>query len=126
MTSKARARRVADRIAQELAILLQRKAHDPRLRGLSVTGVDVDRELARATIFISSLDNDVSVDETMDALSGARGFFRSQLASLIPLRSFPQLRFRYDSSIERGDRIERILTDLESEKKNQQEGGSES
>jgi ribosome-binding factor A len=117
MTSKARARRISDRILEELALILQKDAHDPRLTMVTVTGVDLDRELAYATIYVSALGHDERRKEVMAALDSARGFLRSELAARIQLRSFPQLRFRWDASYQRGARIEELLDQLNSEQK---------
>ncbi len=116
MPSETRARRVADRINRELAILLQRKVADPRLAGLTVTGVDVDRELAYATIYVVAQDDEQDV---LRALASARGFLRKQLSSNIPMRSFPQLRFRWDYSPDRGARVDELLERLEQERRDQ-------
>lgn len=116
MPSETRARRVADRINRELAILLQRKVADPRLASLTVTGVDVDRELAYATIYVTAQDDE---EQVLTALASARGFIRKQLASNIPMRSFPQLRFRWDYSPDRGARVDELLERLEQERQEQ-------
>lgn len=112
MPSEIRARRVADRINRELATLLQREVSDPRLSTLTVTGVDVDRELAYATIYVTGHDPEQIV---MPALERARGYLRKQLSRLIPMRSFPQLRFRWDYSPDRGARIDELLDRLQDE-----------
>lgn len=117
MTSKARARRIADRILEELAVILQRNTDDPRLSMVTVTGVDLDRELAYATIFVTALGDDDRREAVMAALESARGFLRSELAARIQLRTFPQLRFRWDASYQRGARIEELLDQLNSEEK---------
>lgn len=108
MPSEARARRVGDRIRQELAEILSRQTNDPRLEMVTVTAVEVDRELGRATIYVSCLDS-ARRNEILAGFRSARGFLRSALAARIPLRSFPQLRFRYDASAEEGARIEDLL-----------------
>ena len=113
MPTEIRARRVADRIARELAILLQREVADPRLTNLTVTGVEVDRELAFATVYVTSPGSE---QELMPALVRARGFLRSELAARISLRAFPQLKFRWDDSLDRGARVDELLVRLKSEK----------
>ncbi|MFQ5942145.1 MAG: 30S ribosome-binding factor RbfA [Anaerolineales bacterium] len=113
MPSETRARRVADRINRELAILLQRKVADPRLAGLTVTGVEVDRELAYATIYVTALEDE---QEVLPALESARGFLRKELTSNIPMRAFPQLRFRWDYSPDRGARVDELLDRLREER----------
>jgi ribosome-binding factor A len=111
VTSEARARRIATRMMEELAEVLRRETSDPRLEGLTVTGIDVDRELAYATIHVTMSDAENQKD-VMAALQGARGFLRTELARRIPLRAFPRLRFRWDASAERGARIEEVLASL--------------
>ena len=124
MTSEERARRVANRIYEEVADLLLREVSDPRLRQINVTGVDVDRELAYATIYVSGMDPQTQMDEVMRALEGAKGFLRSQLASRIRLRIFPELRFRHDTTNERVARIEELLAQIHEELGDVEEDGS--
>ena len=116
MTSQARAKRVGDRIREELADLIHREVADPRLRLITVTDVEVDRELAFATIYVVATGSDERSDEVLTALEGAKGFLRSELAHRINLRSFPQLRFQWDYSQARGARIDELLDMLDSTK----------
>jgi ribosome-binding factor A len=117
MTSEARARKIGDRILEEMAVILQRDVEDPRLSMVTVTGVDVDRELAYATVFVTALGDEDRQRDVIEALKRARGFLRSALAARIQLRSFPDLRFRWDASYQRGARIEELLDQLKSEDK---------
>ncbi len=116
MASKARARRVGDRIREELATLLIEQISDPRLRMVTITGVDVDRELAFATIYVSAIGEADRTDEVMAGLNAAQGYLRRELSIRIPMRSFPQLRFRWDASHERGTRIDDLLDQLRAER----------
>jgi ribosome-binding factor A len=116
MVSQARARRVADRIHQELSHLFHREVADPRLSMLTVTAVEVDRELAYATIFVTASGGEERMKEVLQALEGAKGFLRRELAYRVQLRSFPQLRFRWDFSQERGARIDELLDMLSAER----------
>ncbi len=116
MPSEERVRRVSNRIHEELAEIFLQEVSDPRLSGTTVTGVEVDRELAYATIFVSLLGSEDQIEEMMEALERAKGFLRSQLAMRISLRSFPQLRFRYDASTDRGARVDELLEALQNEK----------
>jgi len=111
MPSEARARRVGDRIREELAEILRREVHDPALEMVTVTGVDVDRELAYATIYVTTIDPERR-GEVLQGFERARGFLRSALAARVPLRTFPRLRFRYDTSVDQGARIESLLHEL--------------
>ncbi len=118
MVSETRAQRVARRIREELADLLRREVEDPRLRLVTVTDVEVDRELAFATVYVAAPQPERK-EEILRALEGAGGFLRSQLASRIRLRVFPRLRFRWDDSPDRGAHIEELLKALR-----EQGGGS--
>jgi ribosome-binding factor A len=121
MAREERVRKVSKRIREEIAILFHQEVEDPRLAGITITDVSVDRELAFATIFFSSLGDEDRIEEIKDALEGAKGFLRSQLAARIPLRSFPRLRFKYDSSPVRGARIEELLRELKEDEEGSRE-----
>lgn len=112
MTSQGRANRVAQRIKEELSTLLIFEVSDPRLSGVFITHVKVDRELAFANIFISALEGEERSEEILDGFRSASGFLRSQLARRIDLRSFPQLRFNWDPVPENADRIDKLIASL--------------
>lgn len=115
MPSEARARRVGERIQEELAILLIRNVADPRLNMVTVTEVEVDRELAFATIYVTASGGEEREEEVLEGMESASGYLKSELATRIQLRSFPQLRFRWDVAHERGQRIEEMLDSLKTE-----------
>jgi ribosome-binding factor A len=113
MPSVARAERLAERIRQEVADLLLRDLSDPRLQMLSVTDVRVDREFAYADVYVSLVEADAKRrEEILKALEGARGHVRHELAARIPLRAFPQLRFHWDPTPERAERLEGLIDRL--------------
>ena len=116
MVSEARVRRISDRIHQELSLVLQQEVADPRLAMVTVTEVEVDRELAFATIYVTALGTQDRMNEVLSALEGARGYLRRELAARVQLRSFPQLRFQWDFSYEQGTRIDELLDTLNSER----------
>ena len=112
MPNEVRLQRIADRIKEILAEMLIHEINDPRLEGISVTDVTVDRELAYANIFFSCLEGSQRKDEIMDGFNHAGGFIRRELANRIDLRSFPRLRFHWDPTQENADHIERLIQDL--------------
>ena len=112
MPTPARARRLAERIREELAEILRREAADPRLAFVTVTDVEVDREFSQATIYLSTTDPGRPAEEVIQAFGRAGGFLRHELAARIQLRSFPRLRFRWDPSPDHGARIEDLLAGL--------------
>ena len=122
MPSKLRLQRIADRIRQELSqMIVMNEIHDPRVSGASVTDVKVDRELAYAEIFISAVEGSERAEEIIAGFERASGFIRKILADRVDLRVFPRLRFHWDPTPERADRIERLLAQLRDERSEDQE-----
>ena len=100
---------------EEIADLLERRTEDPRLRGLTVTSVEVTADLRQAFIYVSSLSGVEGSQAALAGLEHAKGFFRHELAGRLELRVVPELIFRWDTSLETGDRISRLLDDLAQE-----------
>lgn len=114
MPSKLRVRRIGDRIKEEISeMLVTGQISDPRLLGVFVTDVNVDRELTFANIFVSAIVGESSSKEILQGLEHASGFLRSTLAKRIKLRTFPRLRFFWDPTPERAERIERMIDNLD-------------
>jgi ribosome-binding factor A len=112
MPNPIRMKRISDSIREELARLLVREVSDPRLEGVSITDVKVDRELAYAEIYVSALDGQARSEEILKTLRHAAGYLRTLLAQRVDLRAFPRLRFHWDPTPERAEHIERILAEL--------------
>ncbi|MEW6716326.1 MAG: 30S ribosome-binding factor RbfA [Chloroflexota bacterium] len=115
MVSKTRQRRLADHLYKELSELLLYEVADPRLEGVFVTDVTVDRELSYADIYVSALEGSVRTKEILDGLEHARGYLRSELADRVEMRMFPLLRFHWDPTPERVERFERLFASLRGE-----------
>jgi ribosome-binding factor A len=107
----SRTQRVADYLQRELAILIQREVRDPRVGMVSITGVDVSRDLGHARVYYTVLGSDSSEDaaDSTAALNRAAGFLRSQLSRDSTMRSVPQLKFYFDSSVRRGRELEDLI-----------------
>jgi ribosome-binding factor A len=104
--------RVSDVLRAELADLLLREVHDPRVKLASVTAVEVTPDLRRAVVRISVLGDDTQRQETIDGLRHARGFLRTELAHRLRLRATPELVFELDRGAEHSQRISDILEGL--------------
>lgn len=100
----SRTQRVADQMQRELASLIQHEVRDPRVGMITVTAVEVTRDLAHAKIFITLMGdaNDEEIALNLAVLKDAAGFLRVQLGRVMKLRSIPQLHFFYDESVRRG------------------------
>lgn len=107
----ARTQRVADYLQRELAVLIQQEVRDPRVGMVSVTGVEVSRDLGHARIYYTRIGSDTGEEaaESTEALNRASGFLRSQLSRSSSMRSVPQLRFYFDSSVGRGRDLENLI-----------------
>ncbi|GAB5451426.1 MAG: 30S ribosome-binding factor RbfA [Halioglobus sp.] len=107
----ARTQRVADFLQREVALLIQRELRDPRIGMVSLTGVEVSRDLGYARIYFTRIGSDSGEDasEATEALNKAAGFLRSQLSRGSRMRSMPQLRFIFDSSVGRGRDLEALI-----------------
>lgn len=104
-----RSRRVADQLQRELADLIRREIRDPRAGSVTITGVDVSRDLGHAKVFISVLQTDHDVDEAVRVLTRAAGFLRHELGRRLRIRMVPELRFIHDRSLEQGAHLSRLI-----------------
>lgn len=112
MVSKIRTQRIADQIRQELSSILIFNSSDPRLTGVSITDVTVDRELAFANIYVSAVEGSERSEEILSGLIHAQGYLRRELSQRVKLRTFPKLRFHWDPTPENAEHIERLIADL--------------
>jgi len=99
---------VADLIQRELSDLLRRDVRDPHVGMVTLTSVDVAPDLSHAKVFFTILNKAKQADTTK-ALQRAAGFLRSQLSHRMNMYTTPALRFVYDESVERGDRLSRLI-----------------
>lgn len=99
--------RIAEQIQREVAQLLRLDVKDPRVRMITLTGVEVTKDYSHAKVFYTTLDG-VS-DAVQQGLEHASGYLRSQLAHSMKLRIMPQLHFVYDPSIERGAHLSQLI-----------------
>jgi ribosome-binding factor A len=106
-----RAERVSDAVQQELAVLIRDEVRDPRVGMVSVTDVDVSRDLAYAKIHVTFVGDhsQKEIDEAMAALNGASGYLRKLLAGSIKLRITPKLNFVFDESGRRGQYLSALI-----------------
>ena len=113
----SRTQRVGDHLQQEVARLVQLELRDPRLKLVSITGVDVSRDLAHAKVFFTQLGVDDKVEgaKSADILNRAAGFIRSEIARGSTMRTVPKLHFRFDESVGRGRDMEALLKSVKSE-----------
>ncbi|OPZ51634.1 MAG: Ribosome-binding factor A [Firmicutes bacterium ADurb.BinA052] len=115
MLASRRNDRVRAAMRQEISNMLQRDLKDPRLGFATVTDVRVSGDLQHVQVYVSILGDDVSRQQTMEALESARGYVRSEIGRRVQLRLTPEITFAYDDSIERGARLLRLISEVQSE-----------
>lgn len=112
MPQPSRPERVADQIRADLSDLIAREVKDPGIGFITLTHVRVTADLQLARVSYTVLGDAKAREQTARALGRAAPFLRRHLGSRLRLRRVPELAFVYDESIERQDRIERILRDI--------------
>ena len=101
--------RVNQLIKEEVSTLLQRELKDPRLGFVTVTEVEVSKDLRQAKVFVSVLGDEKQWKSSLAALDSARGFVRNWLRQHLDLRVTPEVDFRADRSMEHAARIQSLL-----------------
>ena len=105
--------RVAEAVREEVATIIAEGVKDPRVTGfVTVTGVEMSRDLAVATVFVSIFADEPARSATLEGLQAVAGSLRSRIGRALRLRLAPQLIFRLDESIARAARIESLLNSV--------------
>jgi len=108
--------RLDSQIRQELMELLQREMKDPRLGFATITRVETARDLGHARVWVSVLGSEEERSRSLQALRDAAPWLRRRLGERLHVRQVPELSVRADDSIESGDRVLRILNELQEER----------
>lgn len=110
MSTHDRPARVAHEFQRELSALLARGLKDPRITGfITVTGAKMSPDLKEVVAYVSIHGEEKVVAETLAGLKAAAGYLQREVARAVKLRYTPHLRFVFDESVGRGDRIDRLL-----------------
>lgn len=108
--------RIESSIKKELAPIISNRLNDPSLSFVSITDVQLTNDMSFAYIFVSFLQ-EKDKEKGMEALVKAKGTLRTEIAKLLTTRRTPQLIFKLDESLEKGNRIEEILAEIKTEDK---------
>ena len=109
MLAGKRSSRVGDQILKGMADLLLRKVRDPRVKGVTLTGIDLSDDLRYATVYFSLIGGKDEIRQARSGLDSATGYIKRQIGKQVKLRYIPDITFKHDPTLEKGDRIERIL-----------------
>jgi ribosome-binding factor A len=120
MTTHNRPARVAEEFRHAISELLARGLRDPRVTGfVTVTGAKMSPDLKEATVYVSIHGEEKVREQTLEGLVAAAGYLQREAARALRLRHTPHLRFVYDESVARGDRIERLLKEAKAKDQGQ-------
>ncbi|PKN28978.1 MAG: ribosome-binding factor A [Deltaproteobacteria bacterium HGW-Deltaproteobacteria-21] len=110
-----RAVRVGDLVLREVADLLSKKVKDPRVNGVTLTGIHLSNDLRHAKIFFSHIGVDEDVRRAHAGLESAKGFIKREIGTRIEIRYVPEIHFVHDPSLKTGADMERLLAKLMSD-----------
>jgi ribosome-binding factor A len=105
---QGRPQRLGDLIQRDLSELIRLELRDPRVGMVTIISVDVSPDMSHAKVFFTLLEKE-KLEDTLAGLNRSAGFLRSQLARRLKMYTTPGLRFAYDESVERGDRLSRLI-----------------
>ncbi|MEH6453620.1 MAG: 30S ribosome-binding factor RbfA [Psychromonas sp.] len=107
----SRTSRVSQQVQKELARILQQEVKDPRIGMVTISGVDITRDLAYAKVFVTFLTiGDQTNDESLEGLNSAAGYIRKLLGKAMRLRIVPEVRFCFDETLTEGLRISELVS----------------
>ena len=107
----SRTSRVSQQVQKELARILQQEVKDPRIGMVTISGVDITRDLAYAKVFVTFLTiGDQTNEESLEGLNSAAGYIRRLLGKAMRLRIVPEVRFCFDETLTEGLRISELVS----------------
>lgn len=113
MASHERIRKVSEQIRRELVTILPEAIFHEKINFVSVTGMDLSRDFKYATIYVTIIGNDLAVrDELVELLNDRKGEIRHLLSKRLTTRTVPAMTFEYDTSVEYGAKMEKMLHDI--------------
>jgi len=115
MLAGKRAVRVGDQIFKEISYLLLEKVTDPRVKGVTITGVDLSKDLKRARVFFSIMGDQDQVKRAQAGLDSAKGYIKREMGFRMALKYIPEIMFIYDPSLKSGSEMEKLFEKLKSD-----------
>ena len=113
MLAGKRAVRVGDYILKEMAVLLLEKVKDPRVRGVTLTGIRLSDDLKTARVYYSVMGAKEEIGRSQAGLDSAKGFIKREIGMRAALRYVPEITFVHDPSLEKGSRMDKLFEKME-------------
>ena len=115
MLAGKRSIRVGDQILKELAEFIAKNVRDPRVNGVTLTGIRMSNDLKHARIFYSVMGDEKEIGRIQTGLDSAKGFIKRHLGQKVALRYIPEIIFQYDPTLEMGNQIEKLFQKIAKE-----------
>lgn len=115
--STQRPERVQEALRQEISRIVHQELRDPRLGFITITGVELTRDLRYAKVFFSVLGEAKDKKRALHALNSAKGYMKNLISDRIKLRFMPEISFRIDDTLEHAGQLDVIFNKIEKEKK---------
>jgi ribosome-binding factor A len=112
MLAGKRAIRVGDILLKELADLLMRRVRDPRVTGVTLTGIRVSNDLKHAKVYFSLIGDEQAIMEVQEGLESAKGFIKREIGQRMELKYVPDIVFKHDPSLATGERMEKLFRNM--------------
>ncbi len=112
MGTSFRKQRVAEQLQEEISLLLVKELKDPRIGSITITGVDITPDFSQAWVYFSMLGTEEDKIHSTEGLQSAAGYIRKTLGKRLRIKKLPELNFKYDNSLDQGDRIETLLAEV--------------
>lgn len=112
MLAGDRSYRIGDQILKEASMILFKRVRDPRLNGVTLTGVKMTKDLRHAYIYYSLLGGDEQISLAQAGFESAKGFMRKEIGEGLRLKYVPDIKFIYDTSLEYGQKMEKLLEEV--------------
>ena len=113
-TTGKRAIRVGDQLLRELADLLMKRVKDPRIKGVTLTGIHVSNDLRHAKVYFSVMDETTDILKVQSGLDSAKGFIKREIGFRMDLKYMPDIAFKHDPTLEMGRHMESLFQKIKS------------
>ena len=109
MFAVKRAIRLGDQLLKEIAVLLMTKVRDPRVEGVTLTGIHLSNDLRHARIYYSVMGEKDHVIRAQAGLDSAKGFIKREIGLMMNLKYMPDILFKHDPTLEKGNDMEKLF-----------------
>jgi ribosome-binding factor A len=110
-----RATRIGDQVLREMADLLMRRVKDPRVKGITLTGISISNDLRYARVYYSVMGEEKAILQAQAGLESAKGFIKREIGLRLELKHVPDIVFKHDPSLAEGEHMERLFQRIRKE-----------